>query len=205
MAFLSEQEKKRIAEAIRAVEAKTAGELVTVIAQESDPYRFIPMLWAAFLALLVPVLAWLLAVPATVPEVATVQLALFCGLSILGRWRPLKYRLVPRWVKAERAMRRAREQFFEQGVRDTADRTGILIFVSIGERYVEILADSGIDQRVDKAVWQKAVDDFVMRVKAGRVAEGFVAAIEECGAVLAQHFPRKAADVNERADRLVEI
>jgi putative membrane protein len=205
MSFLDAEEKKRIAAAIRSVEAKTAGELVTVIARESDPYRFIPTLWAALLALLVPVVAWLLAVPATVPQVATVQLALFCCLAILGRWRWLKYRLIPGWVKADRTKRRAREQFFDQRVRDTAGGTGILIFVSVGERYVEILADRGIDERVDRAVWQRIVDDFVARVREGRVAEGFLAAIDECGAILAVHCPRNEADANERPDRLVEI
>jgi len=203
--FIGEQDRRKICTAIRDVEARTAGELVAVIAQASDSYQFIPTLWSALVALVVPALLWLADAPVTLLEVSTLQLAVFLILAIVGRWPPLKYRLVPGGLKRARAARLAREQFFVQGVRNTDNRCGVLIFVSVAERYVEVLADSGIDAKVDQSVWRKAVDDFVARVKAGEVAAGFLAAIEQCGAVLIEHFPREGEEPNELPDRLIEI
>jgi len=205
MAYLTEQEKDRIAAAIRDVEARTTGELVTVIAQASDDYLFVPALWAALVAFAVPMLAVVSGLSTDVLEVSVAQLAVFCVLVLLGRWRPLRYRLVPTGIKKARAARLAREQFFARGVRETEGRTGILIFVSVAERHVEILADSGINRRVDPDVWRKAVDLFVGNVKAGRVADGFLAAIAECGAVLTEHFPCSDKNPDELPNRLFEL
>jgi putative membrane protein len=203
--FISDREKQKISTAIREVEARTTGELITVIARESDPYHFIPTLWSALVALIVPGVVWLAGAPATLLEVSTVQLAVFLVLSVVGRWPPLKYRLVPGAIKRARAARLAREQFFLQGVSNTADRCGVLIFVSVAEHYVEILADTGIHAKIDQSVWQAAVDQFVTRVKAGDVAGGFLAAIGRCGNVLVEKFPREGEEPNELPDRLIEI
>jgi putative membrane protein len=205
MAYLTEQDKERIRTAIRDAEANTTGELVTVIAQASDSYLFIPILWAALVAFAVPVLALWSGYSTDVVGVSIVQLGVFCALALLGRWRRVRYYLVPTGVKKARAARLAREQFFARGVRETVDRTGILIFVSVAERHVEILADSGISEKVDSAVWRKAVDSFVGHVRSGQVAEGFLAAIRECGAVLTEHFPASGPNPDELPDHLFEL
>jgi putative membrane protein len=80
-------------------------------------------------------------------------------------------------------------QFFAQGLARTEHRTGVLIFASAGERYAEIVADAGINGKVEKEVWDDAINALVTAIKAGRPADGFVSAIEKCGAVLATHFP----------------
>lgn len=205
MAHLTEQEKARIAAAIRDVEARTTGELVTVIARASDDYLFIPILWAALVALAVPIVAVGFGLSADVLEVSVAQLSVFCVFALLGRWRRLRYRLVPTGVMKARAARLAREQFFARGLRETKDRTGILIFVSVAERHVEILADSGINEKVEPAVWREAVDLFVGHVKSGRIAEGFLAAIAACGAVLSEHFPASDVNPDELPDHLIEL
>jgi putative membrane protein len=89
----------------------------------------------------------------------------------------------------------------------TQKRTGVLIFAAVAERYVEIIADAGINAEVSQEVWDKGVAALVSAITAGRPGDGFVAAIEQCGAVLAQHFPVEPGSVNpdELPDRLVEI
>jgi uncharacterized membrane protein len=99
----------------------------------------------------------------------------------------------------------ALRQFFVQGLDKTEHRTGVLIFASAAERYAEIVADADINDRVVPQVWDKAVADLTSAIKAGRPAEGFVTAIEQCGAVLATHFPPGALQRNELPDKLVEI
>ena len=81
----------------------------------------------------------------------------------------------------------------------------MLIFVSIAERYVEILADAGIDSKVDQAAWQQIVDKFVSDVRSARVADGFRIAIQKVGEILAEHFPAGAKNPDELPNKLYVI
>jgi len=205
MSFITDSDRQSIETAVRDAEGRTSGELVTVIAEASDDYYYIPTLWAAIFALLVPSGLFLAKLLPHVDHLLYGQLGGFIVLALVFRWMPLKMRLVPKAVKHERAARLAREQFFERGLHRTEAGSGILIFVSAAEHYVEILADHGINAQVDQAVWQRTVDEFTSHVKAERIAEGFVKAIADCGGALAEHFPVGPDDKNELPDRLVEI
>jgi putative membrane protein len=80
-----------------------------------------------------------------------------------------------------------------------------LIFASVAERYAEIVADAGINSKVTPDVWDKAVAALIAGLKDGRAGDGFVAAVELCGAVLAEHFPPGALNRDELPNKLVEI
>lgn len=205
MTFLSEDQKQRLRSRIEDVEKQTSGELVTVIARQSDPYPYVPLLWASVIALSLPPVMGVAGLYFDLTTVSIIQLSSFLVLSILFRWPPLKMRLIPKPTKLRRAARSAREQFLEQGLHHTRDRNGLLIYVSVGERYVEILADKGINDRVDQAQWDAIVADFVQAVKAGEIAEGFEKAVAACGAILAEHFPANPGDKNELPDHLIEL
>jgi putative membrane protein len=91
------------------------------------------------------------------------------------------------------------------GLHDTESRTGVLIFASVAERYAEIVADATINSKVTAEVWDHAIATLIAGIKDGRGAEGVVAAIEQCGAVLAEHFPPGALNRDELPNKLVEI
>lgn len=205
MHFITDSDKQRIAEAIRRAEARTSGELVTVIAREADDYYYIPTLWAALTALALPALVTLLALQHTLLDSYGAQVTLFILATLLFRIPALKYRVVPSAIRRQRAARLAREQFLMQNLHHTAGRTGIMLFVSVAERYVEIIADKGINDAVEPDAWEQVVAAFVARVKAGRISDGFVEAIETCGEYLARHFPLEEGDRNELPDHLIEI
>jgi len=205
MTFLSEADKQRIAEAIRDAEMKTSGELVTVIARSADTYLYIPILWASIAALTLPAIVLLLTVDLQFPLLYLLQIATFMGLALLFRWNPLKMRLIPKAIKNRRAGRLAWEQFFAQNLHLTQQRTGVLLFVSVAERYVEIIADKGINDIVKRNAWDDIVADFTKRVKVGEITEGFLSAIGACGELLAENFPRPEGDVDELPNRLIEI
>ncbi|MCC6302210.1 MAG: TPM domain-containing protein [Gammaproteobacteria bacterium] len=204
MAFLSDRDRDEIARAIAAAEARTSGELVAVVARASDHYLYIPLLWAALVALTIPG-PLLLFGDLRADHVYAVQIVVFLALALLFNLAPVKMRLIPRPVRQARAHRLALAQFVEQNLHATAERTGVLIFVSVAEHHVEILADRGIDARVPAEAWERVVTEFTARLRAGRVAEGFVEAVNACGGLLAEHFPRPPGDRNELPDRLVEI
>ena len=129
----------------------------------------------------------------------------FVVLALLFRWPPLMMRLIPKAVKHRRASRVAHQQFFEQNLHHTKDRTGVMLFVSVAEHYVEIIADKGINDVVEDGVWDKVIADFVQHVKARQVAEGFVTAVAACGKILAEHFPATHDNPNELPNHLIEI
>ena len=83
--------------------------------------------------------------------------------------------------------------------------TGAVIFACAAEHYAEIVADAGINAKVTPEVWRKAIDVLTTAIKEGRPGDGFIAAIEQCGAVLAEHFPPGALDRDELPNKLVEI
>ena len=207
MQFLTDQDRQRIRRAIEAAEARSHGELVTVVAHAADEYRYIPSLWALLLAYLTSPVGRLLGLELSPGHWDLVQLAAFAALAALFLLTPLKYWVIPPAVKAQRASRLAHEQFIRQGVHLTARHTGVLLFVSVAEHHVEIIADQGISERVPTERWQQIVDAFTAQVRQGRVADGFVGAIEALGALLAEQQDLLAPEdnLNELPDRLIEI
>lgn len=202
--MITDSDKARITRAIREAETRTAGEIFCVIARQSSSYRLVPLAWASALALLVP---FPLLVFSTWPPAAIyiVQLAMFAIAAIMLSQPAIRFRIVPRQRKHDRAHAEAMRQFFAHGLDRTAQRTGVLIFASAAERYAEIVADAGINDRVSKQVWDEAVAALIDGIRDGRPGDGFVAAIEKCGAVLAAHFPPGALQRDELPDKLVEL
>lgn len=206
MIKFSDTDKARITAAIQAAEKNTSGEFVAVVARSSDHYIFLPLLWAAFLALILPGVLYFIGVPLAWIHLYQIQLALFVILALLFLFVPeLHLHLVPRHVKHSRASRLAKAQFYQQGVHMTREHSGVLLFVSLAEHYVEIVADKGIHAKLGEAHWQGIIKAFVGEVKEGRIVDGFVTAITACGGAMAEHYPPEPDDVDELSDGLIEI
>lgn len=202
--MISDADRERIAAAIRAAEANTSGEIFCVIARHASDYRLVPLAWAAAIALAVPApLIYLTLWPA--PVIYLVQLAVFIAAALGLSLPAIRFQIVPRRTQHDRAHVQAMQQFFAHGLHRTESRTGVLIFAAVAERYAEIVADAGIDSKVTPQVWAAAIDALIEGIKQGRPGDGFVAAIERCGRVLAEHFPPGALKRDELPNRLVEI
>lgn len=196
----TQEDHEAISAAIRAAEARTSGQIVCVLSHTSSSYAFAPILWASLLALLVP---WLLIhfTPWSVQKIYLWQIAVFVATGLLLSWMPLRVALVPRPLRRAHAHGAALEQFVLRRIANTNNRCGVLIFVSLAERYARIIADDGIAQRVSNAEWQAAIDALTPHMRDGRIAAGFTAAIERCGSVLAAHAPPDDS-ANTLSDRL---
>jgi putative membrane protein len=205
MKMISAADRKRIEAAIRAAEDRTVGELVTVIARASDDYLLIPLIYAMAVAMGVPMAFWLGDVLAGYLPLFLMQLGLLVVLVPLFCWRPVMMRLVPDVLQRDCAGRLAREQFFLNKLHETPERGGLLLFVSEAEHYVEIIADRGIDEKVAPGAWDAIVAEFTTQVRAGKVADGFVAATAACGALLAEHLPLGGDNPNRLPDVLIQI
>jgi len=202
--MISQADNQRIAAAIRAAEVKTSGEIYCVIAHACGGYHLVPIAWAALIAFAVP---WPLIHFTRWPAglIYLVQLATFIAVALLLSLPMIRFRIVPKRRLHGRAHVVAMQQFLAQGIHLTEKRTGVLIFASAAERYAEIVADSGINAKVAPDAWAGAVAALVGAIKAGRPGDGFVAAIELCGAELARNFPPGDLNPNELPDRVVEI
>ena len=105
------------------------------------------------------------------------------------------------------ARERAVTLFGKLGVWDTEHNNGVLIYLLLAERRIEIVADRGIDARVGTAHWRALIDGMAAAFQAGRFEDGLNAAIDAVGARLAEHFPLPAGErgVNELPDAPVIV
>ena len=205
MKLLSEQDLASVAEAIRTAELRTNGEIVTVVAQRSDSYSWPTLLGITLIALFVPGVSAPYAGIVSSGDLFFIQLVTLAILGGMLLFQRLRMALIPDSMKRAACAARAREQFIERGLHLTTGRTGILIFVSFDERYVEILADDGIDAKVDPDTWQVILDSLIADIRADRVADGFRTAVKSVGDILADHVPAEGKNPNELPDRLFVI
>jgi putative membrane protein len=198
--LLSEAEKKQIASAVESAEAKTSGEIVVCYVGQSGRYRWV-YATAALLGLFVGTLlslvvhwgswsfsAWNLLLWQSISAFAFVLLFQFPALRRL---------LISKAEFATRTHTSAVQVFMESGVMRTRDRTGVLLYVSVFEHRVEIIADQGIHQVVGNGYWDQQVAAIILGIRANKAGEAICAAIAEIGSKLAGNFPPRADDTNE--------
>lgn len=199
-----------IAEAARRAEGVTSGELVPYVVGRCDDYReavWSAAAWGAVIGAAVTGLVhWLgrfWGAPAgswsTVPVVVGAGL----GCALAWGFPGLRRLLVPPSVLQSRTERRAALAFLHEEVFATRERTGILIFMALFERRVVVLADAGINARVEQAEWNGIVADLREQVRCGEPAAGLIKAIGACGRLLAERkVARRPDDRNELPDTL---
>lgn len=201
----SDTDHKRIADAIRAVEAETSGEIVCVVARQCEPYAIIAVMWSALAGLLAGALAAPFWPSWPITGLPLLQVGVALAVLVLLQIPSLRMRVVPSAVKHRRARRLAHTAFVDLGVHRTEGRTGILIFAAMAEHYVEIIADEGIHAKVPEGTWDTVVAEFSGHMKRGEIIAAFADAIAACGKPLTEHFPRQGGNPNERPDHLIEI
>lgn len=111
---------------------------------------------------------------------------------------------LPRLWRGAGPRERAVEIFSELRVWDTEHNNGVLIYVLLADRSVEIVADRGVgDARVPAAEWQAACRQMETAFRAGHFREGAVAGVAAVAEVLARHPPARPDAGNELPDRPV--
>ncbi|GGA06852.1 membrane protein [Blastomonas marina] len=224
MKYLNAEDHAKVSEAVAAAELTTSGEIVTVLADRSDGYTDVILVWAAVIAFtamsifaVVPdalldtidwfrggwthdwtfgeVIAWL----------TGLGVVLFLAIWGLFSWERLTYALIPGPVKTKRVHHRAIEHFKVGAERRTHGRTGVLLYLSMKEHRAEIVADQPIAEIVSAEVWGEAMEDMLVHIREGHIADGLAAGVRDVGKVLSENFPRAEDDQNELPDRLIEV
>ncbi|MEN3974009.1 TPM domain-containing protein [Emcibacter sp. SYSU 3D8] len=198
-------EQARIEAAVAAAETRTSAEFALVLAEVADGYEAWPALWAALLALLAGGALSLIepGLPATHLFGTQVAVLVVAGLVLhLPRMRPL---LAPPSLRREAAARLARLQFAAVVQRRTADRIGVLLFVSLAEHHIEILVDRAIGERIPEKAWNVVVEKFAASLREGKLADGYIDAVGRCAALLEKDFPILSGDTDELPNRVTFI
>ena len=223
MTPMNEADHAQVSAAIAASEGGTDGEVIAIITERSDSYHDVGLHYAvAVLFLVLAVFTawpglledmWTWAMGWTVPPGLQQLLLILLGFGLLAfliilfamRWMPLRLALTPAATKTRRVRRRAVMLFKAAAERRTVGRTGVLIYLSMGEHRAEIIGDDAITAVTTPETWGEAMVALLTGVKAGNTADGIVAAVGLIGGVLAEHFPKDGDDVNEIPDKLIEL
>jgi putative membrane protein len=192
--------------AVVAAEQGTSGEIVPYVVPTSDEYAGAVWKGATLGALAGALTAWAIHrwgdfwgasrfLWMVVPPAAGAALG-----YLAAHLAPLRRFLAGHQAIERRVQQRAAAAFLEQEVFRTRDRTGILLFLSLFERRVVVLGDSGIHQQVEPGEWDAVVRHVVSGLGrgAGNPTAALVAAIQECGEILARHgLPPRPDDADE--------
>ncbi len=224
ISHVSEADHRIVTDAVAEAERGTDGEIVTIIAAQSDGYDDVALVWASIGAFVAMSLVALFPVcyqglyqtltggwgaEPTANQWLGIVLAFgalkWIGIWIILLWRPLRLALTPRAIKAGRARARAIDLFKVGTEAKTVGRTGVVLYVSLKEHRADIVADEAIAAKVAPEVWGEAMAALIERIRAGQPGEGMAEAVRQMGVVLAQHFPKSDNNPNELCDRLIEI
>lgn len=209
---------KRIAQSVQDAEKMTDGEIVVAAAKESSRYNF----WELLTAVIVSILIFVCLLPASdliaawftrhFWKVPSWYLPAFYGITSFAFVAILFYVaniplidriIIPRVVRNACVTGRAFRLFTESGVHNTKTHSGILIFVSLLERQVRILADSGINEKISQDMWNLIADDLAAGISKKQYEVAIIGAIQKCGDLLAQHFPAQKTEGDELPNNLI--
>lgn len=194
-----ETDAAKIMEAVEAAEQKTSAEFVVALEPRCGSYRDVNILFGATLAF--AGLLYELFNPWSIhdPDWIPVNMVFMFGLGCLFSTHT---RVVHRWFAGRtRQERQVREHgqvlFYQQGISQTRERTGVLVLVAQTEKRIEIVADSGVLKAVDAAEWASLIQTFQPLLANDDCSGAAVSAVEQLGDYLADPLPVADDDIDE--------
>lgn len=187
--MLNENERARVRAAVEKAEAGLAAEIVPCVYEQSSPYP--ETVWAGGAAAVAVACGALflsdMIRPIWLPLSTLILFVPAAGLAgaALGHWcGPVKRLLLGPRRMEDAVARRAKEVFFDRGIARTKSRAGVLIFASLLERRVVVLADEAVRAKIEPAAWEPAIAAMTAAAGDGREADGLVAAVEKTAEAL---------------------
>ena len=202
--FFTEAEGQQIAATIGGVEGKTSGEVATMVVAASDTYPEATLLAGLTIGGLAALLITDLFLGDSLGYFLPLLLCGTIGVSSLATIFPPLLRLfIPSSRLETRVAERALRAFYEKKLHTTRDNTGVLFFISLLERKVWILADSGIYQKISQETLMAHASNIATGIKQGQGCTALCREIEAVGVILAQNFPSKPDDTNELSNEVI--
>ena len=205
--MLGDEECERVHQAIRDVEVRTVGEVLPVVVGRSD--RHPGANWISALVFLLAGSALVSTfLPWHQPALVLLLQAAFgtVGYLVASRLPHFARLFVSRDRATEMADEQAFQEFYRHALHETEARTGVLIFVSLLEHRVVVLADTGIAEEVEPEAWEATRDAVLAGLRRDSLTDGLVDGIRQAGELLAERFPYvdgPDGQRNEIPDRLI--
>jgi putative membrane protein len=185
---INPQQQANIEAAFSAAQQRTSAPIVCVLARASADYEFAPLLWSGLLGLVTP---WplLIFTQLSAQRIFLAQLVVCFAASAILSLLPQRVLLTPARVRRANAHRAALVQFAVRGFEHGAGRNGVLVYVSLAERYARVIAADAAAQAIEQGKWQGLVDTLVADVRDRGAAEALPKAAVGCAELLASVFP----------------
>lgn len=209
--FLSHEDREKIIQAVKEAEQGTAGEIVPMVVSQSYSYPMADIIGGGVLAL--PAALVLSRFINTRFWISDPDHWLFLGIltlcfvsfhQVCKRIFWLKRLFISQREIEEEVDEAATLHFFREGLYQTRERTGILIFISVFERRVRVLGDQGITEKVSKDQWDRIVHIITDGIRQKNQADAVCLAVKEAGRILRTHFPMGPHDRNELKDLVIK-
>ena len=189
-----------LAQVVRDIEKDTDAEIVIVVRGRSGTYRHADYLCGAVVAF--AGLAFVLFSPFdfhTYWVPIDVAILFVAGAFACSRTDALRRALTAKDFRAKAARTGAAAMFYEAGIANTSAENGLLIYLSLLERRLEVIADRGILKAVPALKWNNEVFE-LKRIGRTPEPEKLIKAVRDLGAVLAEHMPPTGENPNELPD-----
>lgn len=202
--FLSADERLAVEARVKVAESATSGEIVVMVVSSSDHYHAAALAGSMAGGIVTAAFAAFVAGSEGMWTFLGFFAVLFVLLNeIIKRNYLLKRLFVSGREMTEAVEASATRSFYMKKVHETRERTGVLIYISLFERKVRILADSGINAKVPPQGWQEVAGKITAGIAEHRQAEVLCEAIDHCAGMLGKHFPRRDDDINELGDAVI--
>ncbi len=202
--FLTPADRLQIEARIAEAEKRTSGEIVVMVVPSSYHYPLASMLGSSLLALLLGIAVALLAGNESMwfflPAFSISFIVLHELMKRAHFFR--RYFVTPSDMKEE-VEEAAIHSFYQRNINLTVDHTGILIYISLFERKVRVVADQGINEKVPQEVWQEIVSTIVGGIRGKAQVQAIGKAVDQCADILSSHFPLKQGDRNELPNEVI--
>jgi putative membrane protein len=200
-AFFTEAEKARIAGSTREVELKTIGEVAVMVVESSDRYIDAEVIGGISLGSIIALILTEFFFHASLWFYIPLSFLFFFPSKYFFQKVPvMKTAFIGLKRKEITVMQRAIRAFYEKGLYKTKKNTGVFFFLSLFERKVWVLADTGINEKIDQATLNRFADIVSQGIKEGKACEALCTAIREAGELLEKHFPITPGDIDELPD-----
>lgn len=188
---LSESEREKLRAAVDAARASTSAKFEFVIVPASEHYSLYPIVWSAVLSLTIAGALALARPHLSIGAGFIANAAAFLVLAVVLDWWPLRLRLVPGPAKRAAAQRMAFREFSTRLISKDAEQNGVMLFVSLAERHLQIIAERDAHASVPAGTWDRIVTDATGAMGARGLTEGLLGAISACATALAAAFPAR--------------
>ena len=202
--YLNDDEKNLISKEIENLEKESSSELVAVVTKQSSSYKFETISLSLFITVVITFFVLLFDTSAI--KLFQIQvISFFIVYFTFQKFNKTLLTFLPKSYKYSKASNYAHKQFSSLGLQTTKTKQAIMFFVSLDEKYVEIITDSVIKEKINDSYWEDIVGEFIIDIKNENLSNGYLKAIKSCNQILIENFPIHENDQNELSNEVVEL